>query len=145
MIILKDTYFSDSFIDILKKNTSYKIRHIDILNESNNEDITETIEFLNVITRFPDISISILENIGEQTDVILDDENDPYRKKLEFAALLSVFGDMNHDVMISTENPNSLNPFLEALVDEYPFIFVMNETQILEYIESGIDKNTNPE
>ena len=37
MIILKDLYFTDSFIDTLKKNTTYKIRHIDILNESNNE------------------------------------------------------------------------------------------------------------
>lgn len=72
-------------------------------------------------------------------------KNDPYRQKLEFTALLNAFGDMKQDVIISTEDSNSLNPFLEALVDEYPFIFIMNEAQILEYIESGIDKNTMPE
>lgn len=145
MIILKDTYFTDNFIDVLKRNTTYKIRHIDILNESNNDDIQETIDFLNVVIRYPYISITILENIDEQTVVILEEENDPYRQKLEFTALLNAFGDMKQDVIISTEDSNSLNPFLEALVDEYPFIFIMNEAQILEYIESGIDKNTMPE
>lgn len=74
MIILKDTYFTDNFIDVLKRNTTYKIRHIDILNESNNDDIQETIDFLNVVIRYPYISITILENIDEQTVVILEEE-----------------------------------------------------------------------
>lgn len=139
MMILTSETISEDFIRAIKEANLYKTRLFRILNDNAYSDIRETIEFINLVASFNTISINIAENVSEQLDAI--DEEDPLRLRAMFTTAVMMLGSMPMDVIVVYQNRDQVDPLLIDLSNEIDFVMLLTESETLDYIENGIDRN----